>query len=332
MQNIHRITQYNNDLNEIVQVMGGVRSPLSGKRVLVTGGTGFLGRWIVDSLLLLGVKVVVVSRSVGNALCKMPCWQGEANLTLLSYSGLKRECFEIDYVIHCATDYRHEPLETLTLAENVYDFAKKVRAKRVVFLSSGAASAIEAQRTNYGVGKVLAENSGMRLFEAGSFEFLVLRGYSFLGPFQDLGSNFAVTQFFSSVLEGRPMVIAGDGASIRSYLYPVDFVLGLIKVLVGGRAGEIYEIGSEEPVEIRELARMINELRIDQGIEVVTKFSGTSSLSGSARYLPNLNKIKDHVGFRQSIFLCEAIYRTALFYQTSDSSCKIVARNLSSSC
>ena len=183
-------------------------------------------------------------------------------------------------------------------------------------MSSGAVYQTgNAPLNSYAESKILIEQEGNRRASHGSFEFKIARCFAFLGPHQDLDSHFAAAQFFSQVIQGKAITIQGDGSPIRSYLYPTDFVVGVIQILLKGRSGQAYDLGSKEAVKIVDLAKLINECRPGEIPPVNVLHQGSKSLSQSNVYLPNLDLIENELNFKPKVNLSEAVKRTSQFYQ-----------------
>jgi nucleoside-diphosphate-sugar epimerase len=296
---------------------------LTGLTVTVTGGTGFLGRWLVDAMLLMGVHVNVLSRDPARALVRIPYW---------SDSVLKDKTGDCDYFFHAANDVSMSRNHVLDLAKQAMDLSAARSAKKFLFLGSGGVYSAAADRPHtgfhenqkldlaasnlneYSAGKLLVEQEGVRRTEV---QFLSLRCFSFLGPHLDLDSSFAAAQFLKSALQGQPIRVSGTGQAVRSYLYPTDWVIALITLMLQQNQAAIYNIGSIEAVTISQLAQKI--ARTFGGLDVVIE-NGSSpvaskSLSGLDRYLPSIDLIQSELQWAPRVMLDEAIARTKMFLE-----------------
>jgi len=303
---------YLKDLREIVQSLDELKAEIENKKIFITGGTGFLGRWLVDGLLALGAKVTVLTRNREKALEINPYWKSNPNISLIegNLSGRLHVEMAFDEVIHAANDLSFSAEAALEAAKVIFDLSKESGAKRVLFLSSGAVYHIDPKTSSpYATAKQLIEKEGVERATHGDFEFKIARCFAFLGPHQDLQSHFAATQFFNDVIHGRAITIQGDGSPIRSFLYPTDFAIGVLKILFQGRSQQAYDLGSSEAVTIADLAKLISN-----GGEVNILKQVSKSLSQSNSYLPNLSLIEKELKFHQTVNLREAITRTKKFY------------------
>ncbi len=301
---------YLNDLLEIVQSLDDAKASLKDKKIFITGGTGFLGVWLVDALVQLGAKPTLLTRNKERAISKNLPWI-EGNL-----KNLPELTGNFDEVIHAANDLTLTSDESLASAKKVFDFAKKSGAKRVLFLSSGAAYQTEKAETNAYIGsKLLIEKEGTERSSRGDFEFKIARCFAFIGPHQDLNSHFAATQFFKDLIDQKPLTVKGDGNPVRSFLYPTDFMVGVIKILLHGRSNQIYNLGSNEAAKIIDLANLVNSHRTGEIPPINVLNQDSKSLSQTDVYLPDMKLTETELNFHQKINLKEAVKRTAKFYQ-----------------
>ena len=307
---------YLNDLLEVVQALSGFETDIKNCNILITGGTGFLGRWLVDVLLLMGANVSVVSRSPEKSLSNVEHWRNAPGISWIQsdLKSLPQVRGGMDVVIHAANDLNYTANEALEAAKMVFDAAEVSKASKVLFLSSGAVYSAAGQLNPYGQAKIWIENEGLKRASEGRFDFRIARCFSFLGPLQDLNAHFAATQFFRALIEGRPILIQGDGSPVRSFLYPVDFCCAIIRILMLGESGQCYDVGSHERVSIRELAERINRYRDGVIPPIETLGQKGASLSQSNVYAPACENRCDVQGVPK-IKLDEAIFRTARFYR-----------------
>lgn len=273
------------ELDATCEAAGADLEALRGGRILVTGGTGFLGRWITATLARdaerrgRGGEVVVVSRHpervplAGRAGIRV--LRGEV-ATLASSADLGA----FDAVVHGAASssagYGAGEGEPRAMAATIVDGTRAVleiaarSAARVLFLSSGAVYG--PQRTPvaedaagapdpldpasaYGEAKRLAETLCAAATAAGDAACTIARCFAFVGPGIPLGAHFAAGNFLGAALERRAVVVEGDGRPLRSYLYCGDLPEWCLAVLARGRPGRAYNVGSPEPISILELAR-----------------------------------------------------------------------------
>jgi nucleoside-diphosphate-sugar epimerase len=296
---------------------------LRGARILVTGGTGFLGRWISATLARdarrhrRAASVVIVSRRPKD----VPL-AGHPQVEVVAGDVRRLHCLDrlgaFDAVIHGAASSsaaygigEGEPRAmAMTILEGTraaLEVAARSRA-RVLFLSSGAVYGPQwapvaedapgapdplDPRSAYGQAKRLAENLCAATTAAGDASCTIARCFSFVGAGIPLRGHYAAGNFLASALEGRPIVVEGDGRPLRSYLYCAELPEWCLALLVRGRAGQAYNVGSPEAISIYDLARRCSRLR-GAHLEVEVR---TPPRSGPAPcYVPVTKRCEDELG------------------------------------
>ena len=298
------------------------------RKVFVTGGTGFFGKSIFDLLargFLSDTQFVVLSRDPQRFSSEYPQFSELDNVRFVP--GDVRD-FEFpdekfDFIIHAATP----AVTTLAPGEmrsiilggmhRVLDFARKCQAERLLFTSSGAVYGIQEPGclnideehpchplTEYGIAKLEAEN----LCRYSCVDVLVARCFAFTGPHLNRDIHFAIGNFMRDALEGKDIIIKGDGTPLRSYLYADDLVEWLFTILAHGEPHRPYNVGSPSAVSIAELARLVAS-RINPGSQV--KIMGTP-IPGipASRYVPDVSRAQKELQLEVKVSLEEAIDRS----------------------
>ncbi len=319
--------------DDIAQVLGDtapIHPELSQLRILITGATGFFGRWLIESLLELArvvpnarLSLVALSRDPAHFIAQNPHLAPSEHLRWLqaSVATLSASRFPlpaIDAVIHLATVadksapaavYREVIVEG---TRRVLDLAAATGARRFLFTSTGAVSAVAPSTGHRPLStsaypgapeKLEAEQLCLARPELGP---VIARCYTFAGPGLPLDGKFAFGNFFRDALAGRPIVINGDGTPIRSYLYASDLTTWLLTLLCRGDVGRRYEVGSTVPVSIRQLAEAIDSVAGGRGVEV----RQSPGASVTETYLPQPDPALTGLGLRQAVDLETAIRKT----------------------
>lgn len=340
------------DLAHILNKTEHLFEELRGARVFITGGTGFFGCWLLESFawandeLGLQAEAVVLTRDPQAFHRKAPHLASHKAIRLLQGDVRDFDFPEgpFSYFVHASAESNlkliaDSPLLLLTThvdgARRVFDFAVKCAAKGVLFTSSGVVygkppsdlSRIPEDYTGSPTGinfePAKAANSGgiwcAELFGAlyaaeHRLPVKFARCFTLMGPYLPLSKPFAVTSFLRDALAGGPINIGGDGTACRSYLYAADLVIWLWTILIKGKTGHSYNVGSEEGVTIAELAREVAKT-IAPGAEVRL---GRVPKAGqqAERYVPSTQKAQKELGLQQWISLPEAIKRTASWHRS----------------
>ncbi len=257
----------------------------AGKKVLVTGGAGFIGSWLCDVLLGFGSEVTVVDDfSTGRMknidhIVKNPKFK-------LSKSDVCtfRSEEKFDFILHMAghaspDEYMVHPIETLqTSADGTWNMAEIARKNDATLLFAstsevyGDAEVVPTPETYWGkvnpVGPRSCYDEGKRFAEAllmgyhkqYSLDVKVPRIFNSYGPRlrEDGLYGRAMSRFILQALTNQPITVYGDGKQTRSFCYITDAVIGLMLLAANPQAkGEVVNIGNTQEVAILELAQKI---------------------------------------------------------------------------
>jgi dTDP-glucose 4,6-dehydratase len=331
------------DLDLILAHTRALWEPLRGKRLFLTGGTGFFGCWILESFLWanqkLGLKasVTVLTRQPGLFKKKAPHLAAHPHVEL--YSGdvrnFKFPSKQFSFVIHAATQAsaslnRENPLlmfETITQGtRHALDFSVKCGAETFLLTSSGAvygrqpqdlpripenypgACDVSTPLSAYAEGKRASELLCAIYSKKYGIETKIARGFAFVGPYLPMSEHFAVGNFIQNGLDKEPIVVQGDGRVLRSYLYAADLMIWLWTIFFRGEANSPYNVGSEKAVSIKDLARIVARLTGSRrGVRLSQK---PVSKTPPQRYIPDTSKARREFGLKPLISLEQGIERT----------------------
>ena len=313
------------DLQAIVDAVGW--EPLRGARILLTGGTGFLGSWLVESFILanrqhdLKATMLTVSRKSGYY-DDPTVTHSKANICSPRQAGLGA----FTHCIHAACPSCAVPpvsdlemFDTIvTGTRNVLNGCADTGAKRILYISSGAAE--HRTETVYGGAKKAAEMLCGIYAEEYGLEIPIARPYALVGPGLPLDGHFAIGKFIHDALAGGPVRVLGGTNVFRSYLYASDVATWLWTILLKGESCVPVDVGSRVAINIRRLAETVAHTlgvaveahppRLDMpGFKNIIIHEGNVPVD---TYLPVVD-----IGFRQTVSLKDAILRTANFAHLS---------------
>jgi dTDP-glucose 4,6-dehydratase len=335
------------DLNLILSCTRDLWTEMRGEQIFITGGTGFIGCWLVESFSHinrvegLGARATILTRNPAAFLEKCPHLASDSSITLLT-GDVRDFAFpqgDFKYVIHAATEsvVRKTPVSRIELLDTilrgthrVLDFAATHGSSKLLLTSSGAiygsqpsdlmqipedfrgAPNVLDPASVYGEGKRVAEHLCALYAAESKLECKIARCFAFIGPHLPLDAHFAIGNFICDALQKKSIRIQGDGTPMRSYLYAADLALWLWTILFRGVFARAYNVGSDQSVSIFELAQeVIATLRPESQIEVMRKaFPGAPIL----RYVPETKRALEELGLKQHINLREAILRTAAWH------------------
>jgi dTDP-glucose 4,6-dehydratase len=212
------------------------------------------------------------------------------------------------------------------MAESIVDIARSSAAKRIVLISSGAvygdqpADVAEIPET-FGAGPDTsalkatygeAKRASEQLFRLSGLDHRIARVFSVIGPYQDLGSSFAVPDLILQAANRGLIQLTGDGSARRSYCYAADLTVFLVNLLVGEPRHDVYNVGCRlGTASVGEVADAI--AAIFGGLEVRRGPAAESQRS----YVPQLDRMYEvyapRVGLREALTrTCHSLYARGL--------------------
>ena len=316
---------------------------LNSARIFITGGTGFFGCWLLESLrfaklhLGLQTEVVVLTRAPDVFMKKMPHLTSTPGLSFL-VGDVRQFVYPVGdftHVIHAATDtcaslYQSQPLAMLdTIVEgtrHVLDFAIAAHVKKFLLVSSGAVYGIQPstlthvdetylgaadaliESSSYGLGKRMGEHLGVLYARKYGLEVKIARCFAFVGPYLPLTAHFAMGNFIHNIINKTDIRILGDAAPYRSYLYAADLVIWLLTILCQGQMGQAYNVGSEEAIDLAQLAQLV--VHVSQSNLAVHIAKSIDPSNPPPRYVPNTHRAQLELGLKAYVSLEDSIQRT----------------------
>ncbi len=337
-------TNIRSDLEAILSAATADLEQLRRARIFITGGTGFVGTWIVaalhhaDTTLDLGLDVTILTRDPAAFARREPeltAWATllPGDITACPNPGI------VDYAIHAATpasaafNDAHPDLMHSTIVEGMRSVLAALAPSGpipLLFTSSGAIygpqpleleriperfepaiSAIKP-RNAYALGKRDAEAIAIAASTAGGPSLRLARLFAFVGPHLPLDAHFAIGNFIRDALAGGPIRVAGDGTAVRSYLYASDMVSALLAVWLRGVPDRAYNVGAQEAVSIGELARLVGVI-VDTNatVEIAGLADEALPTSAGSRYVPDTRRLHGELECAPSVGLRAAIEATA---------------------
>jgi dTDP-glucose 4,6-dehydratase len=335
------------DLDHVLSHTEELWTPIRGERFFLTGGTGFVGTWLTESLLWanrrlsLGISAVLLTRNAEAFRRRAPHLADDPAVTLWAGDGptFDYPAGAFPLVVHVATERqfppdREHPASTLdrdlAATRRVLELARQRGTRRLLFTSSGAVygkqpstlshipedypGAPQPTDTNsaYGQGKRISEFLCANWSEVYGFDAVIARLFAFVGPLLPLDLNYAVGNFIRDAMAGGPVEIGGDGTPYRSYLYAADLAVWLWTLLLRGESGTPYNVGSDQDVTIAELARRVVDV-VAPGAEIhIAQQPVPGALA--LRYVPATDRAAG-LGLRPWISLEEGIRRTCEWHR-----------------
>ncbi len=320
---------------------------LAGRRIFITGGTGFVGKWMLATLLdanqrlQLGCQVTVLSRDPAAFHRAMPQVAARVRWVTGNVRDFQLPEERFDILVHAATDVvaDNSPETTFSTCldgtRQVLALAQRCGASELLLVSSGAVygslpnGMTHVPETHLGGPDPLLASSaygeGKRVSEwlvsaaaNDRLQVKIARVFALVGPHLPLDKHFAIGNFLGAALKGEEIVIQGDGTPYRSYLYAADMAAWLWAVLLRGTTGKAYNVGSEESLSIAQLARHICQvMQVEPRIRVLKTAPPDIA---PQHYVPDTTRARQELHLPPALPLDEAIARTARWHSIPNAS------------
>lgn len=352
-----------NDIETSAQTQLNHLKELEGAHLFLTGGTGFFGSWLLWLLKWLfevqkvRFDVTVLSRNPSSFLKERPEF---ADLPFLHWCEGDIRTFHLPktsftHFIHGATAAsaklnEEDPLlmfETITEGtRRVLELARSCGSegsRRFLLTSSGAiygkqpetlshlpesylgAPDILKASSAYGEGKRYAEHLCSLYFKHHHIKTVMARCFAFAGPYLPWDTHFAIGNFLRDGISQKQIDIQGDGTPLRSYLYGADLAVWLLTLLLKGQPGEAYNVGAEEALSIREIAKKVSQSlnQLNRGpVTIKVAQPPTPHASAISQYIPQTQKAQKEFGLQSNFTLNETIKKSILWHDIYLSSLK----------
>ena len=336
---------FENDLAFILESTEAIFKSLEGAHIFITGGTGFIGRWLLESLryanlhLKLNIKATILTRNIKQFEKTSPQLAHESQFHYIEGDVINFLFDQINYshFIHAATDASAELNEQNPVlmfntvvegTKHILDFANEKKPERFLYLSSGAvygqqplemeyvkedwlgAPNCNEPRNAYAEAKRAAEMLCAVYGKQHKLHISIARIFALLGPHLSLGIHFAAGNFIKDAMEGKKIRVKGNGKPYRSYLYASDLTVWLWHMLVRAHPNQPYNVGSDESISVEDLARLTALTLGNKGYEILAKEDLGWNLG---RYVPDTSLIQKDLQLKRTVSLEDAILRTALW-------------------
>ena len=301
------------------------------KKVIVTGGAGFIGSNLVKKLLDLNVEklLIIDDLSTGNESNISSIVSDERveflNSKIEDIESINELFEDYDFCYHLAAgvgvqyimDNLSESLLTNILATHKVLEACQANGLPVLLTSTSEVYGVAEDdvwtedtksligpttklRWSYAASKMIDEFIALSLFEEGKVSPIIVRLFNIIGPNQLSKYGMVVPRFIESALEDKDILIHGDGSQSRSFTWVDDVVNYLIKLAEVKAYGEVFNIGQTEEISIKNLAELIIK-KTNSNSQIIYK--SHEEVFGKAfedpkRRTPGIDKIIEFTGMK----------------------------------
>lgn len=306
-------------------------------RVLVTGGTGFLGAQLCEALLARGEQVVAVDNFATSSEDVLQRFVGYPRFTFIEGDVCARPSVEdgFDAIAHLACpaspdEYLRLPLETLAVGSYGSEFVLSLARNnscRVLLASTSEVYGDPLERPQreeywgnvnpigprsvYDESKRYAEALFMAHRRVNRVNTGIVRIFNTYGPGLRPSDGRVVSNFIAQAIHGAPLTIYGDGRQTRSFCYVSDLVEGLLRMLISNEAGPL-NLGNPNEISILELAQTVLSLT---GSNSTLEFRPSPQDDPTTRR-PDIAKAMALLGWVPTVSLTEGLMRTIAWQQT----------------
>ena len=314
---------------------------LKNSNILITGGTGFVGKWLTEMLIYLNenfnfnTTVYLLARNIPK----------DSNYSRISYihyiksdiRNIKELPNVLNYIIHAAgtpdsKEHVSNPIKTIDTiiggTQKILDLSSRLPSLiKFIYISSNKIygnnfSTIPIDESNstiigynnqdiYSESKRMSETICKSYISEFHLPITIIRPFAFIGPFQYLDKPWAINNFIRDAILGGPIRILGNEHSSKSYMYGSDLANYILNILVFGKIGEAYNVGSSNPITLMDLANKIKKINNTE-IEIKIKSSKDNYIK-TIFDVPKMTKIEHYLNIKPAFDIEESLKRTILW-------------------
>lgn len=304
------------------------------RKILVTGGAGFVGSHLVDRLMLLGHEILIVDNLSTGRRENVEHWIGHENFTFLEHDVIEPLHVECDLIYHLACPaspphYQADEIKTVkTCIEgtlNMLGLAKRTGAMFLLTSTSEVYGDPEVHpqpedyrgcvntigiRACYDEGKRCAETLTYCYQRQHGVDVRVARIFNTYGPRMDPEDGRVVSNFIMQALSGKPITIYGDGNQTRSFQFVHDLVSGLMALMESSYTLPV-NLGNPEEYQIKEFATIIRDI-IESNSSVVNMAAAPDD---PQQRRPNIDRAKKVLQWDPKYLLRSGLVDTVEYFR-----------------
>lgn len=303
-------------------------------RILVTGGSGFVGSHLVDRLMTAGHHVIVLDNMFTGRQRNIIQWLGHPNFQLIVHDVIEPIMLEVDQIYHLACPaspphYQYNPIKTIKTSTegtlNMLGLAKRVEARMLLTSTSEVYGDPEVHpqketywgnvnpigpRACYDEGKRVAETMMYAYESQANVEVRVARIFNTFGPRMHPNDGRVVSNFIIQALQGKDITIYGNGEQTRSFQFVDDLVDGLIK-LMNGDYSQPVNLGNPDEYTVKDFADLIKG--ITESNSTIKMLPATKDDPRQRK--PDITTAKEQLGWAPRVPVKEGLVKAIEYFR-----------------
>jgi UDP-glucose 4-epimerase len=314
-------------------------------KYLITGGSGFIGSHLAESLIARGDEVVIIDNQSTGSITNLKNIDSKVKLIdgdILDKSLLEKYVLESDYVVHLAAalgvlNIVNKPLQSLKIniqgTENVLDFADRfkkpvlIASTSEVYGKNGKVPLNEEDdriighplksRWSYSEAKAVDESLAYFYYLENKLPIRIVRFFNTVGPRQVGQYGMVVPRFVTAALGNEPIQVYGSGDQIRCFCHVADAIRALLLVIDSDKAiGQVFNVGNNQQISIMDLAKKVIEITGSNSEIKKIPYSEAypEGFEDMQRRVPDISKIRNILGWSPEIGLDQIIRDIANFH------------------
>lgn len=322
---------------------------LKNQKLLVTGGTGFMGTWLAETVAFLNdnygfaTRLVLLADNAHNFGAKAAHLATRKDLQLIEKDvrNIMELPGDVSYIVHAAGNpdsrqHASDPLKAMDVIARgtraVLESASRLGdIKKILVVSSGqvyGAQPCDLERipetyhggpdcdsllSVYPEAKRFAETISTAYRSQLRLPIVIVRPFAFVGPYQLLDKPWAINNFLYDSLNGGPIRILGNQNTVRSYMYASDMAVWLLRMLVAGNVGSAYNLGSPQGISLGRLAEKIAG-QFTNKVDIVSDVPPNSNANRS-RFVPSTTLAETALELTHTVAIDEALQKTIAWHR-----------------
>lgn len=316
-----------------------LNNKITGSSILVTGGAGFIGSYLVEKLLKNSPeKIIIIDNLIRGSIENMESFIGNPAVEFIEAdvndAALLEKCIsESDYVYHmaalrinaCAADPVNAFDTMVKTTFNVAEFSRKHKIKKVIYSSSASVYGLAQNfptpetdnpydnQTFYGAAKMFGEQLFRSYKHMYGLDYVAFRYFNVYGPRMDTDGKYTevMIKWLDCINENKNPVIHGDGSTTMDFVYVEDVASANVAALLSDVTDEVFNIGNKRETSLKELLEVM--LRINNS-KLKPVFVESSTVNPVSRRLAENKKAFEKLKFIPEITLEEGLKKLSKWY------------------